>query len=224
LWLKQTTGALIMDDKLKKFVSEHRDEFDMFEPRPELWQEICQELPQRKRRKEAKVININFGEIFDSFAMNLMVMRVAAAIILLLGCGLTLFLMKDNVPAASNAIAVTEEPSIRSIAPELMEVEVYYASQIEEKKSELSAYDLKVLGLDEQKEIDRELARLDSSYTQLKNQLYTTPNTEIVMGAMVQNLQIRIEVLNRQLDVLQKIEQLQKQQTTEPKKDETTNI
>jgi hypothetical protein len=68
------------------------------------------------------------------------------------------------------------------------------------------------------------MARLDSSYTQLKKQLYTTPNTDKVMGAMIQNLQLRIEVLNRQLEVLQRVEKLQKQQNSEPQKDETSNV
>ncbi|MFD2246151.1 hypothetical protein [Pontibacter ruber] len=216
-----------MKEGLEKFVSEHRDEFDVFEPRPELWQKICPHVPpieQVKDKKEAKVISFSFGER-ASFSADMFFMRVAAAIILLLGCGLTLFLMKQNTPEAAYTIAATtEQAKLRKIAPELVEVEAYYTSQIEEKKSQLTEYDLKVLGLDEQQDIDRELARLDSSYTQLKKQLYTTPNTDKVMGAMIQNLQIRIEVLNRQLEVLQRIEKLQKQRTTQPQKDETSNV
>jgi len=199
-----------MEDKLKQFVSEHRDEFDVFEPRQELWQEICQELPAV--RKEAKVISINFGEKL-SFAADLIFMRIAAAILLLLGCGLTLFLMKQNTPAGSGiAVATTETtPAITNIAPELVEVEAYYTSQINRKKEQLTSYDLKALGLDEQQLIDKELAKLDSSYLQLRKQLYTNPNTDQVMGAMIQNLQIRIEVLNRQLEVLQRISEPQVQ-------------
>ncbi|GAB3540750.1 hypothetical protein GCM10027443_39020 [Pontibacter brevis] len=209
-----------MEDKLKKFVDEHRDEFDVFEPRMELWQNICEALPQK--RKEAKVISIKFGV---SFSANSMFMRIAASVVLLLGCGLTLFLMKQNTPVADNAIAAaTTAPVINNIAPELAEVEAYYVSQIREKKSKLSEYDLKVLGLDDQQEIDQELARLDSSYTQLKKQLYTTPNTDEIVGALIQNLQIRIRVLNRQLEVLQRLEQLNEQPDLESQKDDTTNV
>lgn len=209
-----------MEDKLKKFAEEHRDEFDVFEPRPELWQHICADLTEKRR--EAKVISIKFGES-ASFSANLLFMRVAAAIVLLLGCGLTLFLTKQNAPGNGNSLAVTQ-PAATSIAPELAEVEAYYVSQIQEKKSQLSEYDLKVLGLDGQQEIDVELARLDSSYIQLKKQLYTNPNTDEIMSAMIQNLQIRIRVLNRQLEVLQNIKQLDTQPDLEPKKDDTTNV
>lgn len=193
-----------MEDKLKNFVNEHRDDFEVYEPRQELWQEICQELPAA--RKEAKVISISFGEKL-SLTADFLFMRVAAAVLLLLGCGLTLFLMKQNTPTGNNyALAATEKaPTIKNIAPELVEVEAYYTSQINNKKEQLTSYDLKALGLDEQQLIDKELAKLDSSYLQLKKQLYTNPNTDKVMDAMIQNLQIRIEVLNRQLEVLQRI-------------------
>lgn len=209
-----------MEDKLKKFAEEHRDEFDVFEPRPELWQHICQDLTEK--RKEAKVISIKFGES-ASFSANVLFMRVAAAIVLLVGCGLTLFLMKQQAPESGNTLAMTQ-PAASSIAPELAEVEAYYVSQIREKKSKLSEYDLQVLGLDGQQEIDAELARLDSSYIQLKKQLYTNPNTDEIMSAMIQNLQIRIRVLNRQLEVLQNLNQIDEQPDLEPQKDETTNV
>ncbi|MFT2007411.1 hypothetical protein ACMA1I_01945 [Pontibacter sp. 13R65] len=210
-----------MKDSLKDFVKQNREEFDVFEPRPELWQEICKELPATQ--KEAKMIRFTFGEN-TSFSTDFAFMRIAAAVLLLLGCGLTLLLTKQNMGTNARTVAATEQVPISRIAPELIEVEAYYTSLINSKKNELSAYDLKVLGLDEEQSIDRELQRLDSNYKELKNQLYTTPNTEKVMGAMIQNLQIRIEVLNRQLEVLEKIEQLQQTQRINTQSNGTTNL
>jgi hypothetical protein len=211
-----------MKDRLKDFVSEHRDDFDVYEPRTELWQEICQEI-SAKPKETTKVIKFSFGDSF-SFSGDMLFMRVAAAIILLIGCGLTLWVTKQSTSEGNYTIAAANQPAINNIAPELLEVEAYYTSQLKDKKEELSEYDMKVLGLDEKKEIDREIARLDSSYFQLKKQLLTTPNTEKVMNAMIQNLQIRIEVLNRQLEVLQKIDRLQKQPTTEEPLSDETNV
>ncbi|MCX2738544.1 hypothetical protein [Pontibacter anaerobius] len=210
-----------MKDRLEKFVQDNREEFDVFEPRPELWQHICHDLPKQSPEKEARVIKVNFGER-ASFSADFFFMRVAAAIVLLLGCGLTIFLMKQQAPDTTNTLAAAT--SINAIAPELPEVEAYYVSQIEAKKSELSEYDLKVLGLDEQQVIDKELARLDSSYVQLKKQLYTTPNTDEIVGALIQNLQIRIKVLNRQLEVLQSLEQNKQEPNQEPQNDDTSNV
>jgi hypothetical protein len=209
-----------MKDRLKDFVSEHREEFDVYEPRQELWQEICQEISVKPEIETTKVIKFSFGDSF-SFSGNMAFMRVAAAILLLIGCGLTLWVTKQNTAEGNYTMAAVNQPAIQKIAPELVEVEAYYTSQLKDKKEELSEYDMKVLGLDEKKEIDQEIARLDSSYIQLKKQLLTAPNTDKVMNAMIQNLQIRIDVLNRQLEVLQKIEKLQKQTTEETLRNET---
>jgi hypothetical protein len=211
-----------MKDRLKDFVGEHRDDFDVYEPRPELWQEICQEI-SAKPKETTKVIKFSFGESF-SFSGNMAFMRVAAAVILLIGCGLTLWITKENTAEGNYTIAAVNQPAINKIAPELVEVEAYYTSQLKDKREELSEYDMKVLGLDEKRDIDREIARLDSSYMQLKQQLLTSPNSDKVMNAMIQNLQLRIEVLNRQLEVLQKIEKLQKQTTTEEPLSNETNV
>ena len=68
-------------------------------------------------------------------------------------------------------------------------------------------------------EIDKnllsEIDQLDSTYHELKSNLKEGYNERII-DAMVVNLQMRIDILNRQLDVLEKIKNL-----TE---DETTNI
>jgi len=210
-----------MKDKLKDFVHEHREAFDTFEPRAELWQEICRELPATS--KEAKVIKISFGQR-ASFIADALFMRMAAAVLLLLACGLTLFMMKQSTPKAANTIAAASQNRLQHISPEIVEVEAYYASQIQEKKSELSAYDLKLLGLSSDGGIDQELARLDSSYTQLKKELYTTPNTDRVEEAMIQNLQIRMEVLNRQLEALQKMEGKQVKPDAKPVKNQTSHV
>ncbi|RAU83823.1 hypothetical protein [Pontibacter arcticus] len=211
-----------MEDRLKKFVSENREEFDVFEPRPELWQQICQQIPP-PQKETTKVIKFNFGG-HGSLTADMMLMRVAAAILLLLGCGLTLYLAKLNVPETANNLATVQPATIRNIAPELADAEVYYINQIEEKEKRLSAYDLKVLGLDGTNEIDRELARLDSSYNQLKKQLLSTPNTERVVEAMIQNLRIRTQVLNHQLEILQNINKETLQPTSETQTNEKTNV
>ena len=216
-------------DRLENFVQDNREEFDVFEPRPELWQHICRDLSQESpEKKEAKVIKFSFGER-ASFSADFFFMRVAAAIVLLVGCGLTLFLMKQQPPETAYTLASTESieteaPELSSIAPELPEIEAYYASQIEEKKSELSEYDLKVLGLDEQQVIDKELAQLDSSYTQLKKQLYTSPNTEEIVNAMIQNLWIRVRVLNKQLEVLQRLQKMNTETNDKQQTNDSSNV
>jgi hypothetical protein len=180
-----------MEDKLKKYVQDHRDDFDSFEPRPDLWQDICRELDEKKS-----------GRIIPFYQRSLW--RYAASVILLMGIGYGLVQYGKSM-RTGEPVAAMEGP-LRSIAPEMAEVETYYLSVIQEKQKERRAYDLKKLGVDQ--DFSGELGRLDSSYVQLKKELATNPNKQPVIDAMVQNLQIRIRILNQQLEVLNRIKQI----------------
>jgi hypothetical protein len=53
----------------------------------------------------------------------------------------------------------------------------------------------------------------------LKQDLPASPNQEETVKAMIQNLQIQIDLLNQQLEIIQQINQLKKEQV-----DDTQNI
>jgi hypothetical protein len=180
-----------MDDKLKNFINEHRDEFDTFEPRPDLWQDISKELPQKKT---ARVIS--------------------AAVVLLIAA---VFVIRQYIPTNQTndpAGATTTAASLEKIAPQMAEVESYYTSLINEKKAQMGNFDLKSLGINDN--LQQDIAVLDSAYAKLKTELLTTPNKEQIMDAMIQNLQLRMEILNQQLKTLEDIRKI-KQQTKHEK-------
>ena len=52
--------------------------------------------------------------------------------------------------------------------------------------------------------------QLDSSYNTLKNQLSATPNREMLLEAMIQNLQLQLNVLNQQLNIINQIKESKK--------------
>ena len=60
---------------------------------------------------------------------------------------------------------------------------------------------------------------MDSVYKKLNNDLANSPNQELVLRAMIRNLQIQTEVLNQQLNVIEQYNQMKKDQ-----KNETKNI
>ena len=47
-----------------------------------------------------------------------------------------------------------------------------------------------------------DLAALDSSYRVLKTQAIQTPNREVIIKAMLQNLQLQAELLSKQLGII----------------------
>ena len=58
---------------------------------------------------------------------------------------------------------------------------------------------------EQQEQFLLEIDQLDSMYLELKKTYQTNASNDRVMDAMISNLQLRLEILNRQLDILQNI-------------------
>jgi hypothetical protein len=175
-------------DRLERFVQEHRDEFDCFEPRPDLWQDITQQLSPEKT--------------VQPFWFRNTIRRYAAAVLIVLGAGWSIYHLGRYTQRADIA-SVQQTISIAEISPELAKVEAYYTSLINQKKLQLNDADLKALGLEGN--FDYDLMVLDSAYTKLRKDLYTEMNKEKIVNAMIQNLQLRTEIINQQIQTLRKI-------------------
>jgi hypothetical protein len=182
-----------MKDKLEKFVKEHRDEFDSFEPRPDLWQDISKELHQKKT---IKPLWPNRAHLW----------KYAAAIVLLIVASFITWHQLSPDPSTQQVASNERVQTIPEIAPQLAEVETYYTSLIHQKKEQIGSYDLKALGIEDN--LQQDVAGLDSSYTRLKRELANTPNKEQIMDAMILNLQMRMDLLNNQLKTLEKIKNI----------------
>lgn len=75
-------------------------------------------------------------------------------------------------------------------------METYYAGQLATRQAELRQLDAQSPAAD----WPRELAQLDSSYRQLRDELPHHPQPEVVLTAMNRNLQIRLDILDQQLE------------------------
>jgi hypothetical protein len=75
-------------------------------------------------------------------------------------------------------------------------METYYVSQLADRKAELSQ-----LAPEDAAEWGRELVDLDTLYQRLKRELPRHPQPEVVLTAMNKNLQIRLDILDRQLEL-----------------------
>jgi hypothetical protein len=89
----------------------------------------------------------------------------------------------------------------------LARVEQYYTHQINEKLATLT--NNKVLSPEVQKAFLADVEKLDSAYQQLKLTMKDTPSDK-VKDAMIVNLQTRIELLNTQLEILENIKNVKK--------------
>jgi hypothetical protein len=185
-----------MSRKLEKFIGDNRNEFDDALPSGKVWENIAAGFKEEKKQK--------------AILAPLYKWSIAAAIIIT--AGVTTFLMLPNNKTINpSAASVTNDASgnITAIAPG-------YAPEVNEfaKLVALKQQELKALA-PEQPELYRkfstDISQLDSSYRALKNQLNASPNREMLIAAMIQNLQLQLNVLNQQLSIINQIKQSKKQ-------------
>ena len=165
-----------MKDNLEQFISDNKSQFDDLEVDPQLWNGI-----ENKIKKN----NANYTWIWK------------VAVLLLLGVTLTLLLERQ--------FSLYEKETVESVnmPKELKEVERHYSTIILTKRNEIAQI------IEEKNLTDvallEDLEALDLMYEQLKENLNKNQNDERVINAMIRNLQLRVEILNKQLEILQKL-------------------
>jgi uncharacterized protein YwgA len=96
--------------------------------------------------------------------------------------------------------------------PEFMETELYYTQLIAQKRLVVVEFDLEDQEIKEG--FKKDIALLDTMYQELKQEFIDT-NNEAVLDAMISNLQVRMELLNQQLMILETIEKHDNEKTNE---------
>lgn len=182
-----------MSRKLEKFIGDNRNEFDDAVPSAKVWENLAAGIDKKASKKSLLTPLYKWG--------------IAAAV--MVTAGITIFIAVNNKKNSSDTYTtkagVDTSSGISSIAPE-------YAPEINEfaKMVALKQEELKALA-PEQPELYRkftsDINQLDSSYKSLKSQLSATPNRELLIQAMIQNLQLQLNVLNQQLNIINQIKQ-----------------
>ncbi|UKJ07574.1 hypothetical protein [Solitalea lacus] len=173
-----------MKYRLERFVDEHREEFDVYEPSANVWRSI-----DKSMRNEPKIIKLKFN------------WRIAAAVAIVIGFGFTLFRISNRAPQPEDTLA--------RVNPEYAQTAFHMAALIEIKREELKRIEKEQPEL--YKEFSEDLQRLDKNYQNMKIQLGGAANQEKLVEAMIQNLQLQIDLLNQQLVIIQRINNKNKQ-------------
>lgn len=185
-----------MSKRFEDFIKNNHDEFDEIEPSVDLWSKIEQQLilDEQPKKRETKTFSLGF------------VLKVAASVIVVMGIGFGIYLQSQKGTKGVDLVAIN---------PEYARQQVHYASLVETKLTELKS----AAKADPQlyQEFSAEIAKMDSTYKKLNNDLATSPNQETVLHAMIRNLQIQTELLNQQLNVLEQYNQMKKDQKNEIK-------
>lgn len=168
-----------MEDKLKNRVDENRQEWDIHDVELYgLWDNIEAQLDENKAKAKKH----------QAYTW----LKIAASIVLIIG--VSWMVIKVNAkPEHQNGYALSE------LSPELAETEVYYASQINEKLEMISTANAEIDDV-----VLENLALLDSAYNDLKLDLKDNIDNEEVVGAMIENYRIKLQILEQVLGELNK--------------------
>jgi len=183
-----------MNKKLKNFIDENRRAFDDDLPSPTAWHRIERTIGTNKQVKHLLIRTIYKWS-------------AAAAVFFIMAAGIYWIVIRKN--NLSNNTAKTEAPSINHtgngtdisrIAPEYAAEAKKIYQAIEEQQEQLREMTAKQPELYSQ--FAQDLAALDSSYRVLKIQAVQSPGREVIIKAMLQNLQLQAELLSKQLMII----------------------
>ena len=175
---------------IEKFVRENREAFDSYQPGD-------------------RVLN-NLEKVFCAPTAKTGIVRkmpwlkwsAAAAILIFITSGVVYFSSSNS---ASSEMSTAKHADIPAEYAE----EVYHFTRLIEIKHQ----ELKKIRKDEPelyRKFSADITRLDSSYQVLKQELPGNPNEELLLGAMIENLRIQIDLLNEQLTIIKKIKDTKK--------------
>ncbi len=188
-----------MSNNLEKFVSRNRSEFDTEHPSADVWSKIEKTLPIKK---EAKVFSLK--DIYKFSA-------AAAVVCIVLTSAYFVYIRQQK----TESVAVETKSgnaAFKGMTPEYAAEAKQVFNAIETRQEELKEATADNPEL--YKQFLDDLQLLDSTYNMLQKQAAVTANKDVIMKAMLQNLQLQAELLYRQLMISNDIKK-QTQQNSE---------
>ncbi len=185
------------DRNLEQFIQNNREAFDNCEAPAGLWDKIDRSIGKEIiPNPEPDEIIIKFKK---SSISKLKMWAMAASLVLLIGYSSVFYL---------NNKSDSTEQIVAEVAPQYGDKMVQYASLIESKREEIKQIETHDPVM--YKEFATEIEKLNQDYQNLQTELSQTPNQEDLVKAMVQNLQVQLDILNRQLKIIEKVKEYQK--------------
>jgi hypothetical protein len=180
-----------MTDKLKQFIEDNRAAFDSEEPSPRLFETMMKE----KKNNTFGWTPLRWAAVFLG--------------LILLSAGVYTVMSKkgDQQTGKENVVSVPVDMEIATgVNDPIYAKQIYHFQELIGLKQE-ELKQLKKDYPDLYKEFVGDLNQLDSAYHVLKTTLTNNPNREMLLEAMIENLQLQSDLLNRQLLIIKEIKQ-----------------
>lgn len=180
-------------DKLKDFIDQNKEDFDLFEPSDQIWEGVEMDLRKERFTFPSKVI-----------------LRIAASVFFLLGAAW--LWMQMNPTAGPEIVEKSTEEKVEyaftGLSAELEEVEFYYVSEVNFAQEQLNDYEV-------DEELFGEVEALKLEFELLKEEMGQSADPMMVIEAMIQNYQLRLELLKSILKQVEKERNHQKRMNDE---------
>ncbi|MDP4261882.1 MAG: hypothetical protein Q8941_05070 [Bacteroidota bacterium] len=186
-----------MSDQLKQFIDDNREAFDADNPDPQILKKLKKQLTENNQTKKI-------------YAARVLPWAAAVAGLIILSSIVSYFVFRKNTDnvVADKLPPVNIEEKTGIPDPVYAKEAWHFQELIGLQQAELRQVEK------EQPELYRQFAgdinTLDSAYRILKTKLTVNPNTEMLLEAMIQNLQFQSDLLNRQLLIIREIKQKSK--------------
>lgn len=195
-----------MSSNMEKFIRQNRRDFDTEQPPAGAWDEIEKTLPVKKDGRK--------------FTLREMIKWSAAAALLvaILTSVYFLYIKKSHDKQVADTHSVNPKPTLPD---ELGSLSPEYAVQLQDATQSITLrqHELKAAASGQPqlyKQFEADLKVLDSTYASLRKQAAQTPNRDVLIKAMIQNLQLQAELLGRQLKVMQEFNKTQIHNNEQP--------
>jgi len=224
-----------MSTRLDQFIKDHREDFDDEMPSPKVWDAIEDKVMPEKKISTTPVVKINFMRWSAAAAAVVLVTLAAWMMLRTkttkeeikkeTGIAKTQPVQqKQNTPTidSNKTVVPDSNPTQQQLAQNNNPVttqkqnddattqqssvneELYHFAKIVEIKHR----ELKVMAKDEPllyKQFSGDVNKLDSVYHSLEIKFSKKQNSEELLEAMIQNLQLQMQLLNHQLDIIKQL-------------------
>ena len=185
-----------MSTDFEKFIRKNRNDFDDATPSGDVWKNIERSLPVKKTEKRFTLRDIYKWS------------TAAAIFFVAITSAYFLFIRKQAVSEKGvEPTVIKETPANPSHLDYLNNVGVEYAAEFKEMTNEVQSKqkELKSAVASDPvlyQKFQEDLNTLDSSYRMLREQANQSVNGDVIIKAMIQNLQLQSELLGRQLMII----------------------
>jgi hypothetical protein len=156
-------------DKFEKYIVDHREEFNVYEPSPELWHKINRPVLHTS----------NYSWLWK-----------AAAILIIFGASF----WANTIIRNAKHLALKSDIS-GSEAPKITETEKYYSGLIQTKLQEMQNALTSYPQL--KNDLRHDFSELDSAYRDMKKDLKDNVSNQEVIEAMIQNYRLKLKLLQQ---------------------------